>query len=95
MKLSITARNIKISQDLKKLIEEKVKKINKYDKDIYLIEVILSKESRAEKVEIIVNSKHSSYITKAHSSIFEKTISRALDNLKAQILKSKKKYHSK
>ena len=95
MKISITARNIKISEDLKKFIEEKVKKIDRYDKEIYLIEVILSKESRAEKVEIIVNSKYSSYITKSHSSIFEKTISRALDNLKAQILKSKKKYQSK
>ena len=92
MKFSITARNIKISKDLKEFIEEKVSKISKYDKDIYLIEVILSKESRAEKVEIIVNSKNCSYITKTHSSIFEKTISRALENLKVQILKSKKKY---
>ena len=92
MKFSITARNIKISKDLKEFIEEKVSKISKYDKDIYLIEVILSKESRAEKVEIIVNSKNCSHITKTHSSVFEKTILRAIDNLKAQILKSKKKY---
>ena len=92
MKFSITARNIKISKDLKEFIEEKVSKISKYDKDIYLIEAILSKESRAEKVEIIANSKNCSYITKAHSSIFEKTILRALENLKAQILKAKKKY---
>ena len=43
MKFSITARNIKISKDLKEFIEEKVSKISKYDKDIYLIEAILSK----------------------------------------------------
>jgi len=92
MKISITGRNVDISQELNQFIQEKVSKIIKYDKKIYSIDVVLSKESRAEKVEIIAISKKGSYITKTHSSIFKKTISRALDNLKTQILKSKKKY---
>ena len=92
MKISITGRNINIDENLKQFIQEKVSRIIRYDKEIHSIDVILSKESRAEKVEIIINSKNNSYITKSHSSVFEKTILRAFDNLKAQILKSKKKY---
>ena len=76
----------------KLIFVEKVTKIIRYDKHIHSIEVILLKESRAEKVEIVVNSKNCSYITKCHSSVFEKTILRAIENLKAQILKNKKKY---
>ena len=92
MEISITGRNINISEDLNKFIQEKVVKIAKYDKNINLIEVVLLKESRAEKVEIIATSKTSSYIVKTHSSVFEKTILKAIDSLKMQILKSKKKY---
>ena len=92
MKISITSRNINISDNLEKFIKDKIVKIARYDKKIYSINIILSKESRAEKVEVIVNSENGSYMTKAHSSVFEKTVLRALDNLKAQILKSKKKY---
>ena len=92
MQIIITSRNINISEELNQFIQEKVSKVIKYDKEIHSIEVILLKESRAEKVEIIIHSKKKSYITKSHSSVFEKTISRALDNIKAQILKSKKKY---
>jgi ribosomal subunit interface protein len=92
MKISITGRNINISEDLNKFIQEKVIKITKYDNNINSIEVVLLKESRAEKVEIIAISKTSSYIVKTHSSVFEKTILKAVDSLKMQILKSKKKY---
>ena len=92
MKISITGRNINISEHLNRFIQEKISKISRYDKEIYSINIILSKESRAEKVEIIVNSKDNSYITKCHSSVFEKTILKAVENLKIQILKAKKKY---
>ena len=92
MKISITGRNINISEHLNRFIQEKISKISRYDKEIYSINIILSKESRAEKVEIIVNSKDSSYIAKCHSSIFEKTILKAIESLKTQILKAKKKY---
>ena len=74
MEISITGRNINISEDLNKFIQEKVIKVTKYDKNINLIEVVLLKESRAEKVEIIATSKTSSYIVKTYSSVFEKTI---------------------
>ncbi len=92
MEISITGRNITVSDELKEFIKDKISKITRFDNEIHSIDVILSKESRAEKVEIIAHSKSNSYITKSHSSVFEKTIFRALDNLKTQILKSKKKY---
>ena len=92
MKITISGRNVAISKSLNQFIQDKISKISRYDKEIHSVEIVLSKESRAEKVEIIANSKNDLYITKSHSSVFEKTVLRAIDNLKAQILKSKKKY---
>ena len=84
MEISITGRNITVSDALKEFIKDKISKITRFDNEIHSIDVILSKESRAEKVEIIAHSKSNSYITKSHSSVFEKTIFRALDNLKVR-----------
>ena len=92
MKITISGRNVSISRNLSQFIQDKISKISRYDKEIYSVEIVLSKESRAEKVEIIANSKNDLYITKSHSSVFEKTVLRAVANLKTQILKSKKKY---
>ena len=92
MKIDITGRNIDISENLNQFIQEKISKLSKYDKEIHSVKIVLLKESRAEKVEIIITSRNAAYITKSHSSAFEKTILRAFENLKAQILKSKKKY---
>ena len=92
MNINITARKFTISEDLTEFIKDKLSKISKYDNQIDLIDVILLKESRAEKVEIIATSKNNSYITKCYSSAFEKTILMAFNNLKIQVLKSKKKH---
>ena len=52
--------------------------------------VVLLKEGRAEKVEILLRSNRNSYITKCYSSIFEKTIVHAIDKIKVQIKKNQK-----
>ena len=90
MKIDITARNITLSQDLKEFIYERLNKLLKYDNNLKVINVILLKESRAEKVEIIAKSDNNRYITKCHTSIFEKTVSKAISNIITQIRKNKK-----
>ena len=85
MNINITARNFKISSDFSEQINKRINKLLKYDKYIYSAEVILSKESRAEKVELFISSKKCKYITKSVSSIFEKTLSRAIQNISCQI----------
>ena len=88
MNIEITARHFTPSLDLKNFIKEKVVKLLRYDSKINLIKVVLLKESRAEKVELILTSKNKKYITKCYSSIFEKTILKAIHNIKTQINRS-------
>ena len=87
MNIEITARNFTPSEELKNLINEKILHLKKFDLNIDCAKVVLLKESRAEKVELIINSRNKQYITKCYSSIFEKTILKAISNIKAQIKK--------
>ena len=89
MRIDITARNISISQDLSDFIHEKLLKLIKYDNTIVSSKIVLLKESRAEKVELIVTSKDRTYISKCYSSVFEKTIIKATDNILKQIRRTK------
>lgn len=91
MKIDITARNIIVSNQLKQFIEDKLVRLKKFDKNIKLIKIILLKESRAEKVELIVYSNQNKYITNCYSSVFEKTIMSAVSNIQRQIAKKKNK----
>jgi ribosomal subunit interface protein len=90
MNIEITGRNFSPSEQLKSFINEKVKGFSKFDSNINLVKVVLLKEGRAEKVELIVSSKKKNYITKCYSSVFEKTIINAIDKVKVQISKSSK-----
>ena len=92
MNIDITARNFTISENLRDFVKTKSSKLLTYDKNIDTIKVIFLKESRAEKVELLVNSKTNQYITKCYSSVFEKTFLKAIDNIIIQIKKAKIKY---
>ena len=88
MNIEITSRNITPSPELKYFIKEKLMKLLTYDSNINFIKVVLLKEGRAEKVELILTSKKKKYITHCHSSAFEKTIIKAIYNIKIQIRKN-------
>ena len=87
MNIEITARNFTPSDELKSLINEKIQYLKRFDSNIDFVRVVLLKESRAEKVELIISSKKNKYVTKCYSSVFEKTIAHAIDNIKIQIRK--------
>ena len=87
MNIQITARHFTPSVELKTFIKDKLIKLSKYDSQINFIKVVLLKESRAEKVELILTAKNRKYITKCYSSIFEKTILKAISNIKIQMNK--------
>ena len=89
MNVEITARNFTPSDELKDLIYEKITSLKKFDSNISIARVVLLKESRAEKVELILTSKKNKYVTKCYSSVFEKTVAHAIDNIKIQIRKKK------
>jgi len=89
MNIEITARNFTPSDELKSLINEKIQYLKRFDSNIDFVRVVLLKESRAEKVELIISSKKNKYVTKCYSSVFEKTIAHAIDNIKIQIRKKR------
>tara|TARA_Y100001960_G_C14343620_1_gene666040 strand:+ start:98 stop:367 length:270 start_codon:yes stop_codon:yes gene_type:complete len=89
MNIEITARNFNPSDELKSLINEKILYLKRFDSNIDFVRVVLLKESRAEKVELIISSKKNKYVTKCYSSVFEKTIAHAIDNIKIQIRKKR------
>ena len=88
MNIEITSRNFTPSQELKYFIKKKLIKLLKYDPNINSFKVVLLKESRAEKVELILISSKKKYITKCYSSVFEKTLIKAINNIKVQIRKN-------
>ena len=90
MNIEITGRNFSPSDQLKAFINEKVKGFSKFDSNINLVRVVLLKEGRAEKVELLLKSKRTNYITKCYSSVFEKTFINAIDKIKVQIKKHSK-----
>ena len=89
MNIEITARNFTPSPELKDFINDKILYLLRFDSDIDFARVVLLKESRAEKVELIISSKNRKYITKCYSSVFEKTMINAVDNIKVQIRKKR------
>ena len=92
MNIDLTSRGFTPSSELIELIHSKLEKLNTFDKDISSLKVVLLKESRAEKVELIIKSKKNTYVTKCYSSAFEKTVVMAIDNIKSQIQKNKSNY---
>ena len=57
MNIDITSRGFTPSSEFVELINTKLIKLDTFDKNISNIKVVLLKESRAEKVELIVQSK--------------------------------------
>ena len=90
MNIEITGRNFSPSEELKTLINDKILYLKRFDSNIDYARVVLLKESRAEKVELIISSKKNRYVTKCYSSVFEKTLALAIDNIKIQIRKKRK-----
>ena len=89
MNIEITARKFTPSDELKDFINDKLLYLLRFDSNIDFAKVVLLKESRAEKVELIISSKNKKYVTKCYSSVFEKTMVNAIDNIKVQIRKKR------
>lgn len=88
MNIDITGRSFTPSEKLKNFINEKLTSLEKYDPNISNSKVVLIKEGRAEKAELIISAKKNNYIAKCYSSVFEKTIVNAISKVKSQIEKA-------
>ena len=91
MKVEITARHFSPSDQLKDMVYEKLKKIEKFNSSIMDCRVILTKEANFEDVEIVVHSKGHHFVAHENLDNFEKSLIRAIDKITIQV----KKQHEK
>jgi putative sigma-54 modulation protein len=91
MNIKVTSRHFNASEQLKELVNEKVKKIEKFNNEIISCNVILTKENNSENVEIIVHAKGHDFISSENEDIFERSLINAVYKISNQI----KKQHEK
>ena len=91
MNIEITSRHFTASEQLKELVNEKVKKIEKFNNEIISCYVILTKENNSENVEIIAHAKGHDFISSENEDIFERSLTNAVYKISNQI----KKQHEK
>ena len=91
MQVDITARHFTPSVQLKEMVYEKLKKIEKFNNDILSCRVVLTKEANFEDVEIVVNGKGHHFVAHENLHNFEKSLISAVDKITIQI----KKQHEK
>ena len=91
MNIEITARHFTASHQLKDLIHEKIKKVEKFNSGIMSCHIILTKENNSENVEIITRVKGNAIAAHENSDIFKRSLINAIDKISIQI----KKRHEK
>tara|TARA_B100001971_G_scaffold176601_1_gene170685 strand:+ start:165 stop:452 length:288 start_codon:yes stop_codon:yes gene_type:complete len=91
MQVDITARHFTPSLQLKEMVYEKLKKIEKFNNDILSCRVVLTKEANFEDVEILVQGKGHQFIAHENLDNFEKSLISAIDKITIQV----KKQHGK
>ncbi len=87
MNIEITARHFTASDKLKKLINEKIMKIEKFNSGIMNCHVILTKENSSENVEINARIKGHDFSAHESGDVFEKSFKNAVEKFSIQIKK--------
>jgi len=94
MTIEITSRHFSPSENLQKLVSEKVSKIEKYSTLTNCV-VILEKDNTGEVVEIKAHSKGHEYFAQENSDLFEKSLTVVVDKIISQMKKQNGKANLK
>ena len=91
MNINITARHFTASEQLKELVYEKLKKVEKFNSSIMSCHVILTKENNSENVEIVAHAKGYDFVAHENADVFERSLVNAINKISIQIRKQHKK----
>ena len=94
MKIDIHAKNINLRDSLGDLIQKKVGKLENFHTHIMDTAVYLRNEGEgvnAKEVQIKMNIKNQTLITKEKGDSFEKALESTVDSMKRQLKRSKQK----
>lgn len=95
MEIKYVAKNYKISDKFKDVIEKKLSKLEKYfNRDVDL-KVVCTEQNDRQKLEITINSSGLYLRSEVESDNMYNNIDLALPKLEKQIVKSNKKYKNK
>ncbi len=86
MTIEITSRHFTPSENLQKLVQDKVGKIEKFSA-LTSCNVILEKDNTGEVVEIKARSKGHEFFAQENSPLFEKSLNVAVDKIITQMKK--------
>lgn len=92
MKIAITTRGYKAPERLKKYINDKTKRLDRFSDRIIGFEAVLSYEKLDQVVEFKLRVNNKRVIVKERSEDVFKSIDLAIDNLERQITKIKDKF---
>ena len=95
MDISITARNFKVDDRVKKYVAKRLQKLSKLYKRIYRCEVILGAEKERRNVEILLHLKRTQIIAKETSPDIFASIDLASDKVQKQLRRLKDKVSSR
>lgn len=91
MRISVTARRFKLSEDIKDFTEEEVRRLKKYYEPILDVDVILSWEKQDRIAEVNITVYGSVLTAHERSEEMRKSITRAVDKLERQLKKYKER----
>lgn len=95
MKMEIVAKNYRVTQDLKDVIQKKISKLDKYFDDDAKCKLYLKKEKRDSKMEVSLDCKSLSIRAEAKGDNFYDIIDLILPKLEKQIHKHRSKLEAK
>lgn len=95
MEIKYVAKNYKISDKFKDVIEKKLSKFDKYFNRDVEVKVVCIEQNEREKLEITINSAGLYLRSEVESDNMYNNIDTALPKLEKQIVKSNKKYKNK
>ena len=87
MQISIVGRHLKMTEPIKKYIDKRLIRLEKYDRKIVEARAIVSVEKFRHIVEITVLTKHFSVIGKGQSNDVYTSVDEALDRVEKQLKK--------
>jgi len=95
MEIRITLRHLEISEEIKKLVTRKVGKLQRYDPDIHLIEIIMMQEKFRHKVEILIKSRHFQMEAAGQHGNLQTCFDDVLAKIERRLIEHKKRFKDK
>ena len=91
MNIEITGRNYEVNDRIRKMIETKLSKVTKYFTDIIEVRCVLHVEKYRNICDIIIHGRLHDTISKQEADTMEDAVNSAIDHIKAQAQKNRKK----